>query len=104
MVNPEDNSVSDASGTRPAFGYTLKLLISFMFIFISCLNINTRTCYVSLTFVILLKYLLNCGIKLYQNSAYHLTIQYIDDRMISVSSFANSIKLKAFDGSNFKRW
>jgi hypothetical protein len=29
---------------------------------------------------------------------------YIDDIMIHVASFANSIKPKSFDGSNFKWW
>ena len=114
MTNPEDNGASGASGTRPAFGYILKsfmfmfisCIIMNMFMFISCLNMNTRTCFVSLTItILLLKYPFNCGIKIYQIIAYYLTIQkpYIDDRMIPVASFANSIKPKAFDGSNFKR-
>ena len=117
MTNPEDNGASVASGNRHAFGYTLKLMLIFMFMFISCiimnifmfticLNMNTRTCFVSLTIIVsLLKYLFDCGIKIYRNIVYHLTIQkpYIVDRMMPVATFANSIKAKPFDGSNFKR-
>jgi hypothetical protein len=54
-----------------------------------------------------LKCLLNYGIKIYQNIAYHLTIQKpydVDRTMFGATSFANAIKVKPFDGSNFKRW
>jgi hypothetical protein len=45
----------------------------------------------------ILKYLFNYGIKIYQNIAYHLTIQkpyYVDRTMFGATSFANAIKLK----------
>jgi hypothetical protein len=54
-----------------------------------------------------LKYLLNYGIKICQNVAYLLTTQkpyYVDRTMFGATSFANAIKPKPFDGSNFKRW
>ena len=53
-----------------------------------------------------MKYSFNYGIKIYQKIAYLLTIRkpYFVDRMMPVSSFANSIKPKSFDGSNYKRW
>jgi hypothetical protein len=66
--------------TKPSTGYFLKLM--FMFIscivmnivmFNCCLNINTCTWTVSLT--VILKYLFNYGIKIYQNIVYLLTIQ-----------------------------
>jgi hypothetical protein len=60
---------------------------------------------VSLTTI--LKCLFNYGIKIYQNIAYPLTIQnpyYVDRNMFGATSFANAIKPKPFDGSNFKRW
>jgi hypothetical protein len=47
------------------------------------------------------------GIKIYQNIVYHLTIQKpynVDRNMSGAASFANAIKSKSFDGSNFKRW
>jgi hypothetical protein len=69
------------------------------------LNIHTCTWIVSLT--IILKYLLNYGIKICQNVAYLLTIQkpyHVDRTMFGATSFANAIKPKPFDGSNFKRW
>jgi hypothetical protein len=69
------------------------------------LNIHTCTWIVSLT--IILKYLLNYGIKICQNVAYLLTIQkpyYVDRTMFGATSLENSIKPKPFDGSNFKRW
>jgi hypothetical protein len=70
-----------------------------------CLNIHTCTWIVSLTAI--LKYLLKNGIKIYQNVAYHLTIQKpynVDRTMFGATIFANAIKPKPFDGSNFKRW
>jgi hypothetical protein len=69
------------------------------------LNIHTCTWIISLT--IILKYLLNYGIKICQNVAYLLTIQKpynVDRTMFGATSFANAIKPKPFDGSNFKRW
>jgi hypothetical protein len=47
------------------------------------------------------------GIKIYRNITYHLTIQkpyYVDRNIFGATSFANAIKPKPFDGSNFKRW
>jgi hypothetical protein len=64
--------------TQPSTGYSLKPM--FMFIsciimnivmFNCCLNIHTCTWIVSLT--VILKCLLNYGIKIYQYLAYHLT-------------------------------
>jgi uncharacterized membrane protein YczE len=64
--------------TQPSIGYFLKLM--FMFIsciimnivmFNCCLNINTCTWIVSLT--VILKYLFNYEIKIYQNIVYILT-------------------------------
>jgi hypothetical protein len=69
------------------------------------LNIHTCTWIVSLT--IILKYLLNYGIKICQNVVYLLTIQKpydVDRTMFGATSFANAIKPKPFDGSDFKRW
>jgi membrane-bound acyltransferase YfiQ involved in biofilm formation len=69
------------------------------------LNIHTCKWIVSLT--IILKCLLNYGIKICQNVAYHLTIQKtynVDRTMFGATSFENAIKPKPFDGSNFKRW
>jgi hypothetical protein len=105
-----DNGDSGDVFTQTSTGYSLKL----MFMFISCiimnivmfncgLNIHTCTWIVSLT--IILKYLLNYGIKICQNVAYHLTIQKpynVDRIMFGATSFANTIKPKSFDGSNFK--
>jgi hypothetical protein len=90
MVNLENNDALSDSVTRPAFGYILNSL-SFMFMFNSCLNMNTRTFYVALTIILLLKYLFNYGIKLCHLITYYLTIQkpYIDDGMIPIASFAN---------------
>jgi hypothetical protein len=73
--------------------------------FNSGLNIHTCTWIVSLT--TLLKCLLNYEIKICQNVAYHLTIKKPYDvhrTMFSATSFANAIKPKPCDGSNFKRW
>jgi hypothetical protein len=53
----------------------------------------------------ILKCLFNYGIKIYQNIVYHLTIQKpynVDRNMSGAASFANAIKSKSFDGSNFK--
>jgi hypothetical protein len=53
-----------------------------------------------------LKCLLNYGIKICQNVAYHLTIQKpynVDRTIFGATIFANAIKPKPFDGSNFKR-
>jgi hypothetical protein len=69
------------------------------------LKIHTCTWIVSLT--IILKCLLNYGIKISQNVAYHLTFQkpyYVDRTMFGATRFAHAIKPKPFDGSNFKRW
>jgi hypothetical protein len=69
------------------------------------LNIHTSTWIVSLTIIV--KYLINYGIKICQNVAYHLTIQKpynVDRTMFGATSFENAIKPKPFHGSNFKRW
>jgi hypothetical protein len=106
-----DNGNSGDVVTQTSTGHSLKP----MFMFISCvimnivmfncgLNIHICTWIVSLT--IILKYLLNYGIKICQNVAYHLTIQKpynVDRTMFGATSFANAIKPKPFDGSNFKR-
>jgi hypothetical protein len=106
-----DNGKSGDAVTQSSTGYSLKPM--FMFIgciimnivmFNCCLNLHTSTWIVSLT--ITLKCLLNYGIKIYQNIAYHLTIQkpyHVDRTMFGATSFANAIKPKPFDGSNFKR-
>jgi hypothetical protein len=79
-----DNRNSGDAITQSSTGYSLKPM--FMFIsciimnivmFNCCLNIHSCTWIVSLT--VILKCLLNYGIKIYQNVAYHLTI------LISVS-------------------
>jgi hypothetical protein len=98
--------------TLPSTGYFLKLVFMFIsciimniFMFNCCLNIKTCTLIVSLT--VILKCLLNYGIKIYQNIAYLLTIQkpyHVDRTMFGATSFVNAIKPKPFDGSNFKRW
>jgi hypothetical protein len=73
-----DNGKSGDAVTQSSTGYPLKPM--FMFIscrimnivmFNCCLNIHTCTWIVSLT--VTLKRLLNYGIKIYQNVAYHLT-------------------------------
>jgi hypothetical protein len=75
-----DKGKSGDAVTQSSTGYSLKPI--FMFIsciimnivmFNCCLNIHTCTWIVSLT--VTLKCLLNYGIKIYQNIAYHLTIQ-----------------------------
>jgi hypothetical protein len=98
--------------SQPSTGYFLKLI--FMFIsciimnivmFNCCLNINTCTYIISLT--VILKCLFNYGIKIYQNIVHLLTIQKpynVDRNMFGATSFANAIKPKPFDSSNFKRW
>jgi hypothetical protein len=71
MTNPENNSASGDSITRPTFGYILNLLVFMfncyltmsMFVFNSCLNMSTCTCIVSLTVIILWKYLFNIELK-----------------------------------------
>jgi hypothetical protein len=78
-----DNRNSGDVVTQTSTGYSLKL----MFIFISCiimnivmfncgLNIHTCTWIVSLT--IILKCLLNYGIKICQNVTYHLTVRPVE--------------------------
>jgi hypothetical protein len=105
-----DNGNSGDAVTQTSTGYFLKQ----MFMFISCiimnivmfnsgLNIHTCTWIVSLT--TLLKCLLNYGIKICQNVAYHLTIQKpynVDMTMFGATSFANAIRPKPFDGSNLR--
>jgi hypothetical protein len=73
-----DNGKSGDTVTQSSTGHSLKPM--FMFIsciimnivmFNCCLNIHTCTWIISLT--VTLKCLLNYGIKIYQNIAYHLT-------------------------------
>jgi hypothetical protein len=45
-----------------------------MFVFNSCLNMNTRTCYVLLTTILLLKYLFNYEINICWIITYYLTV------------------------------
>jgi hypothetical protein len=74
-MNLNDNSEASA-GTRPPFGYKLNLLG--FYLFNSCLNMNnmnTCTCFVSLTLMFILKYLINCGIKICHKITFYLTIQ-----------------------------
>jgi hypothetical protein len=44
-----------------------------MFMFNICLNMNTRTCYIAHTIILLLEYLLNYGIKTRRLITYYLT-------------------------------
>jgi hypothetical protein len=107
-----DIGKSDDAVTLPSTGYFLELVFMFIsciimniFMLNCCLNINTCTWIVSLTAI--LKCLFNYEIKIYQNIVYHLTIQKpyrADKTMFGATSFANAIKPKPFDGSNFKRW
>jgi hypothetical protein len=74
--------------TLPSTGYFLKLVFMFIsciimniFMFNCCLNINTCTWIVSLT--VILKYLFNYGIKIYQNIAYLLIVATLTFQKIS---------------------
>ena len=81
MTNPTDPSAdgaANASGNRPAFGYTLKLNCFnyfFMFMFMCMIIMNTCTCFESLTIVMfyMLKYFIVYGIKIYRNRSNNLT-------------------------------
>jgi hypothetical protein len=73
-----DNGNSGGAITQTSTGYFLNQMLMFIsciimnIVMFNCdLNIHTCTCIVSLT--IILKYLLNYGIKICQNVAYHLT-------------------------------
>jgi hypothetical protein len=74
-----DNRKSSDAVIQSSTGYSLKSMFMFIsYIIINiiminyCLNIHTCTWIVSLT--IILKCLLNYGIKIYQNVVYYLTI------------------------------
>jgi hypothetical protein len=70
------------------------------------INMNTSTCFIITKSIIsILNLLVIFEIKIYQNLPKFLTIQksIIADKL-SVTNFATTIKLNAFDGSNYKRW
>jgi hypothetical protein len=73
MMNPNDNNEANASDTHPTFGFKLKLLSFYLFMFNSCLNMNTCTCLVSLTIIIMSKYLFNYRIKICRDTHTHAT-------------------------------
>jgi hypothetical protein len=92
MVNPENNGTSVDAVTRPAFGYFL-ISLSFMFnchlimnmfMFNSCLNMNTCKCYVAHTIILLLKYLFDHGIKTCRLISYYLTLA-VDQQMFGAA-------------------
>ena len=105
MTIPTGNGATSASGTGPASGYSLKLLCFILFLVKFVLNLNTCTCYFSLTTVmeILLFYMLNFGTTICQKLSISLTIQKPDivDKL-SVANFAATIKPNVLDGSNNK--
>ena len=65
LTNPDHNNSSGVSDTRLGFEYSLKRLCFILFMLNSGLIMNTSTCFVSLTIIILLKYMSNCEIKMY---------------------------------------
>ena len=114
MVNtipPAGDGASGASGTGPASGYTLNIIL-FLFRFLLLfmlfrrINLNTGTCYVTTgSLTVVMNLLLISGIKIYRMMPKFLTIQkpYVNNRL-SVAGFAASIKPNIFDGSNYKCW
>jgi len=105
MTIPAGNGATSASGTGPASGYSLKLLCFILFLVKFVLNLNTCTCYFSLTTVmeILLFYMLNFGTTICPKLSISLTIKKPDivDKL-SVANFAATIKPNVLDGSNNK--
>jgi hypothetical protein len=104
------NGTIGASGTGPASQYNLKLLrlIVVFVLFLYRLSVNTNNLYAVIILLILnnsMIFLLDFGIKIYYKMPKPLTIQKLDccDRL-SVTSFAATLKLNAFDRSNYKRW
>jgi hypothetical protein len=106
MSAPAGNGAPDASGKGPVSGYCYQnpLCYYLLFMLLYVINMNTCTCSVSLT-VVMLIYLCNSGIKICRKLPRKLTIQkpYLFNRL-SVAGFAASIKPNSFDGSNYKRW
>ena len=105
MITPVGNSAANASGNGPAPRYNVIFLCHLLFMLKNVLNMNTCTCPVSLTIIMIIFYLFNFGIKIYRILPKFLTIQKPDSvNRLSVASFAASIKPNTFDGSNYKRW
>src|SRR6266498_1641314 len=105
MITPVGNSAANASGNGPAPRYNVIFLCHLLFMLKNVLNMNTCTCPVSLTIIMIIFYLFNFGIKIYRILPKFLTIQKPDPvNRLSVASFAASIKPNTFDGSNYKRW
>lgn len=113
-TEPVVNDATDASGKGPTPGYnsisSFLMLVLFVFLFKSVLNLNTCTYLLSLMIVIeiLLNILLNFGIKIWPNAHNYPTIQkpdfgdnYVD--RLSVAQFIATIKPNVFDGNNFIR-
>src|SRR6266540_3808451 len=104
MTTPVGNSAANASGNGPALRYNL-IFLTLLFMLKNVLNMNTCTCFISLTKIMTIFYLFNFGIKIYRILPKFLTIQKPDSvNRLSVASFVASIKPNTFDGSNYKRW
>src|SRR6185312_11087558 len=76
MSTPVGNSAANASGNGPASGYSLKLWLFILFMFICVISINMFTCFILLLKVIeiLLVYIFNFGIKLCPKLPKFLTV------------------------------
>ena len=75
MSIPAGNGATGASGTGPAFGFTLNLFwFNFLFILISKNNMNTCTYLIhTLSLIYAMKLLVIFGIKIYRKLPSYLT-------------------------------
>ena len=74
MITPVGNSAANASGNDPAPRYHVIFLCHLLFMLKNVLNMNTCTCPVSLTIIMIIFYLFNFGIKIYRILSKFLTV------------------------------
>src|SRR5438128_5297661 len=99
MTTPVGNSAANASGNGPALRYNL-IFLTLLFMLKNVLNMNTCTCFISLTKIITIFYLFNFGIKIYRILLKFLT----PDWPLGCSNFCSS-EFQGFHLSDLKeRW
>ena len=116
MSTDPQNSATNASGTGPATGYILHLILVMFCLLefcelgmIVCINLDmsSRVFNMALSFSLItyvMFFYMNLWIKIYRKIILISSIQKPDFSTFSATGFAAALKPIVFYGTNYKRW